>query len=320
MGNQPHYVSDEYILEKLREPENMSRLEDLIASNGTLKIVTPERGKVLEMFVGDVSLSHFYELLQGESKPSPSQKVPSRKELSQLLEDVKKSAQEFLDLPADIAHCSINYEGLFSGNWDLWGIMGGSGFGVAVSCLLAGSFSVFFIPLLFGLGGAAGVTLARRREGWDDDLLGHYVPLNKQIEVRRLPKRKLFNTVAHEYAHHLQKEIVGDRFSDTKLWAEGYAMGFARMLSRRYAVQQQDPQYAVCPLEINLQHLEKAYRWLCKEQGRAAKTFSSWASQVPVEIVEKNPYVLGDTFFYLLEAEEGEGVYKAILQGEQEWK
>jgi len=191
--------------------------------------------------------------------------------------------------------------------------------GKSVSGISRRAFLGGLIPL--GIGGAYGwaaveAHIALRRDGG-------YNPERTVILYSPSANRTQAElTIAHEYAHHVQK--VAGFWSTPEVELTGAIEGMARMvdqhIGRLYAKRFQNPAYEREALQLRLPELQAAYLHVCE---RVAVTPDATLLHRPktgrYSKASADVRQLGYALFVILQQQRGEQVHRDILQGRFRW-
>ena len=191
--------------------------------------------------------------------------------------------------------------------------------GKSVSAIARRAFLGGLIPL--GIGGAYGWAAVEAHIALRHD--GGYSPERQAILYSPAANRTQAElTIAHEYAHHIQR--VAGFWSAPEVELTGAIEGMARMvdqhIGRLYAKRFQNPAYEQEALQWRLPELQAAYRHLCEQVAVTPdatllhRPKTGRHSKASVDVRE-----LGYAVFVILQQQRGEQVHRDILQGRFRW-
>lgn len=266
--------------------------------------------------------------------PNSKTEIPPEKDLPALLKEVQQEVHSFLEFSDAVQPCFVEYHKLFGRRTArLWKEVTLCTVGMAGTAGLSALSDIALLEIPFGLfgyffaQGAYQLLRFNRRK-----MMSHYHPYSRCIVLAKEPEKELVSTLAHEYTHYLQHVLRGECHASSP-FEEGYARGIERKMGGLYAERRQNGGYARSAYENTVLDLYRAYLWICDHLEENPRLFIYFpalislpekVSKIPQALQELLPplpkdldaHALGTTFFCLLEAVEGEGIYKAILHGE----
>ena len=154
-----------------------------------------------------------------------------------------------------------------------------------------------------------------------------YDPKKNKMMLGRNPEAVLIPTVAHEFDHHaLHKNgvpygVFSGKNKSFVYFHEGHAQGVQRVVSKQHFEQTGNDGYLYGSSKIDLVVLKKTYKWYCKKNDQKPKTtlatgkiFKGINKLFYYSFDSSERHVKGSAFFYLLEQEQGNSVYKNTLR------
>ena len=302
IGEEPYYqagISDRYIYSALTELEGLGALEWLLMREmqNIWEFVKINEGKLINF--------------------GPELK---KRDLEEVLSDVKKEVDNLLDTN-NCSSPSINYDSIFGKEMRLaWMLLAASCFTLPLSPLAG-------IPLV--LASTAALVYGKKKTAMLDDKKNNFIALadysrkynhirlNKKIN-KRVP---IIPIISHEYAHHVQSYFLREnRF--TKAFREGHALGIQRHISRIYAEKEDNKNFLVAGLEMDIYSILKTYLWSCKVNSKepnqslcglfCRQDFKNLIDNYK-KLIDIDNYSLGNSFMLLQEAVYGQEIYKKML-------
>ncbi len=151
----------------------------------------------------------------------------------------------------------------------------------------------------------------------------HYNVREKRMHIQGDVESMLTVLIAHEYAHHLQEEIIGPRGPDYRFFSEGHARGIERHISNLYAAERNDPWFASKASEHTTGELAAVYLWMCRSKRKMSRAIPVIHQNKGMRLANKYmdykgmpiPHAFGNTIFYLAEKRHGDGIYADALNG-----
>jgi len=138
-----------------------------------------------------------------------------------------------------------------------------------------------------------------------------YISLEKRIKLPKLPRTDAMPIIAHEYAHHLQGELIHPSKItqyDLKAMLEGMSRGAERHISHRLR-EKEDNDLFLCGITKNtVQELKDTYANLCRRLNSTPnETLAKGAGRL-------SEHSIGNAYFCIEEAKNGKGVYRDALR------
>ena len=136
---------------------------------------------------------------------------------------------------------------------------------------------------------------------YDDE----YDPDTMTMKLRNSKSKILATSLAHEMGHHIcNLKGKGDEFS---FFGEGFSRGLEREIAREYSNDERDCTYLYEITHEDTMELCKTYLWLCDIYSRKPqKDLLRFNTKEEFLFT----YCLGNTYFLLLETDEGKNVYR----------
>ncbi len=142
---------------------------------------------------------------------------------------------------------------------------------------------------------------------------GHYIPLLRNISATlKDDKGDVWNTTAHEYAHHLYFDYMEKPLRNPRWLREGFAYGLAWSLANNY---NDLPFKQNSFRKSSLMQLVSTYNAVCEREGIEPDLPSEYDEFNPMlwgEII-LDGHAMGYTFFRLRERQRGQDIYRRIL-------
>jgi len=191
--------------------------------------------------------------------------------------------------------------------------------GKSVSAITRRAFLGGLIPL--GIGGAYGRVAVEAHIALRHD--GGYIAERPAILYSPAANRTQAElTIAHEYAHHVQR-VMGF-WSTPEVELTGATEGMARMvdqhIGRLYAERFKNPAYEREALQLRLPELQSAYLHLCEQVAvtpDAPLLHRPKTGRTPKTSADVRE--LGYAMFVILQQQRGEQIHRDILQGRFRW-
>lgn len=151
----------------------------------------------------------------------------------------------------------------------------------------------------------------------------HYNTFTRKIILERTSRETLVPTLAHEYAHHVQRTQDLPINSEYDVFREGHARGVQRYIARYFAEAESNPAFLYQITDWTVAELKAVYYWMCKKLGVKP---SSAIMNIPrskdhsERLFFSGPHPYGNAFFSLYEETRGKDIYKSVLKGNLPWK
>ncbi|MBI4152463.1 hypothetical protein HY495_02020 [Candidatus Woesearchaeota archaeon] len=146
--------------------------------------------------------------------------------------------------------------------------------------------------------------------------LAQYLAWEKRIILSPLAYSdylNCFQTLVHEYAHHLLAVIIGSTYGGSEIFEEGFATGLEWKIAPDFSQHHQ----------ADKDWFEKmVVKDIASDLWRASsKLKRRLPSSQPDRGIyfDEHKYTFGSSLFVLLEAERGQDIYRQILHGEFKW-
>jgi len=145
-----------------------------------------------------------------------------------------------------------------------------------------------------------------------------YTPTRKNILIPKLPRTYAIPVIAHEYTHHLQRELIPLRTItinnqrqtiDINALSEGMARGVERHISHTYMEREDNEMFLQAITDNTVPELKNAYANLCRHLNKTPNKELAKGAKLNMGI-----YSLGNAYFYLEETKNGKGVYRDALK------
>ena len=288
--------NDTILKELLLDPDNIPHLESLLDSE-TQKL---ERLQKLEgkLYFGS--------------------KVSKRK-LKPLFFEVKQEVDSFLSI-AGGSTPKYDYFSLLEPNLVSAGILGTYGLGgwfilAGVTGVAAGNlFGI--LPTLAGFMLINFGSKLHKRVSQSG-----YNPIYKSINLEKKQRADLVSTIAHEYTHYVQNQVLEFTSGGFTTFMEGHARGVQRHTANVYREKEDNEAFLYETTDWTCGELKSTYQWLCSELSihERQSLLKSKTSRDKDETVHRRiyrkptPHAIGNTLFYLYETQEGNSIYKNML-------
>lgn len=163
------------------------------------------------------------------------------------------------------------------------------------------------------------------------EMKGYVKYSNDRIIIQRERREDQIHKIGHEYAHNIQadflKGITGEVNESLLLdddgrygiFGEGHARGVQRYISKKYANDEDNPDFNSWIMNEDIAELKKVYRKLCKDNKiKPSKSLIKIKDRFH-KLEEENGMLdihsLGNTLFLMYENKIGDSMYKDLLKG-----
>lgn len=257
-------------------------------------------------------------------------RVPKRKELSNLFEEVRGDVNYFLR--TDVKECPIEYINFFSREMR-----------VPLATSIVGTTLLYSLstyePLMgFGallFGGLSFLTLLGLNKSMQ--MTGSHYSINKNfISLKENNLALIKVELAHEFAHHVQfsnisgKNRTGSHHFNLKMFLEGHARGVQKQMAYKYFEKENNPAYLHDTIDISLAELKASYRLLCGffPGVRANENLLNKNISITDKLIQENMFTpmnppfhaVGNSIFSIWEALHGTDIYGNIINGDYDTK
>ena len=147
-----------------------------------------------------------------------------------------------------------------------------------------------------------------------------YLGLTETIYLHPLPRVKLIGDLAHEYTHHVQKQLIPSKpIRSAWCFREGQARSVERRIAQIYSAKEKNPVFWQSINGDTIRELSIAYSWTCNKNGVQPKISSKEMGIINGlnMDLEKNykPHIMGNAAVSILEEMGVKDLHRSALQG-----
>ncbi len=299
-------ITDEKLENKLFQLENISTLEELLAA-------ARREYQTLQK-------------IQSKRRCNSDRRIKSQAELESVFDEVKEFVDDYLGFHfKDKPKCSFSRLRDFPDvslrrTTNIFYVLGIGEMLISGTDLMSGEpMSFFSIAPAVVLGLAINNHYAIRNTN-------AYILESDRILLHREKYETLVPKLAHEYTHALQGRlhVLSSRRKECRNFMEGHARGVQRYVARSYWEQKDNPAFMDFTIREDTRELHLAYRLLCDRFSQ--QPHKILVKGLPKETIgqkfyrRKNgtvdPHVIGNSLMLIHEAQDGNDIYRQMLQGE----
>jgi len=259
-------------------------------------------------------------------------KFVSKARLKELLKEVKPEVDDFLgisDMPTPsivTSNCNALLLPLLRLPTLPLAFYGGAHFfGGGLGLLLVkGDILSDFASVGLGLTALIGAGIWEQAVNPDPDT---YNPFGHRVAIGRAHEEEASVTIAHEYAHHVQKKKWGSKSFDIRYssFFEGFCRGVERNTAKKRYEEHNNERALKDHFTRHIPEIKVVYNWMCECLGKYpdrkamqyvpyGHTRGKWLWKAPCN------HALGNAALYLYESTQGTRIYKDILKGDFAFK
>ena len=252
-------------------------------------------------------------------------KKVKEKDLEELLVEVKEKVDSFLEVE-NIDNPNLHYYSPFKWPVSLYlGAYAAVGFATAVVIGTIDLVPWWNTLIMGGLNGACIRIIASRQKNtkmminrnfYVQSNYGQELLKSNSIYLEKERLTRVTGALIHEYIHHVQSKIMGNKFNKSNIFVEGHARGVTRQICLEYAFETENLTYMEMPCIFDFNELSVVYISMCKKLRARLRPDLI----VPdLYFYEPSRHAIGNTLMLIKEIRDGSDIYKKMIHGEYEF-